>query len=502
MNSCADHTWRRPIVVLGAMALLTSALAAQSNEEFARRRLESGLSFLKAQNYVEALKDFEAVAQTYPTSSVADDALLQIAMYQLEIAHDAAAADARVKEILKTYSTSDSAAMAMVIEGRLLLLKGRGNDDINAALASFDRVPRLFPTSDAVPASMYYAGEAAHLGGHRDQAIQRFDQLAAQFPASPWTAKALLGSAIPLTRAGQPARAMEHLQRVRNQFPNSPEAAAALDLNTVLYRLYLRVPAQPAFVFSGRTVPAAPGKLKDVKDIKIDRSNTLLVASDSGIVAYGAKGTPVSNVSAIEPRAIAFDALGKFMTIHETGIRLEGKTAVTLAPPPAANGSPRPLKLEDAVVTSSGDYLVANRDQKNIMRFASDGRFLGEYARAIEARRLAINEVDEVAAIDSDTKAVTLFGRDAKILKQIAARGTGYQFRNPMDVELDAFGHIYVLDRASVMVFSPDGARLLTTFASTDKTPGAFGDADALALDTAGRLFVFDGRSNTVKVYR
>jgi outer membrane protein assembly factor BamD (BamD/ComL family) len=501
MTTFAD--WRRRLLAVGLVtsSLLAVAVDAQSPEEFARRRLESGRAFLKAQNYGEALKDFDAVLQSYPTSSVADDALLEIAAYHLEIARDFVVADVRVKELIKTYPGADSAAMALVLEGRIALARGRDQEAVNTALASFDRVPRLFPGSEAVPASMYYGGEAARLGGNRAQAIQRFSQLATQFPNSPWTANALVSSAMSLTNAGQPVRAMEQLQRVRTQFPRSSEAQMAFDLNTVLYRLYLRAPAQPAFLFSGRTITGSAGKLRDVVDIAIDAESNVLVASNTGVVAYGAKGAQAGSIAAPEPQSVAFDRFGRVITVHETGLRFEGRAPVPLVPPLEDN-RPRQLKLSDALVTASGDYLVADRDLKTILKFLPDGKYAGEYAKTIDVRRMVINDRDEVAALDGDSKSVSVFSREGKLLKQIPERGTGYQLRNPCDVAFDRFGHLYILDRAAVLVFSPDATKLLTTFTTKEKTPGAFGEGNALALDSAGRLYVFDGRTDSVKVYR
>jgi hypothetical protein len=69
------------------------------------------------------------------------------------------------------------------------------------------------------------------------------------------------------------------------------------------------------------------------------------------------------------------------------------------------------------------------------------------------------------------------------------------------DVAFDRLGHLYVLDRTAVFVFSPQ-RKLLTTFSIPEKSPGAFTNGEALALDSAARLFVFDGRTNAVQVYR
>ncbi len=491
----------RAVACVAAVLACTAATHAQSSDEFARRRLDSGRDFLRTKNYAEALKDFDAILQSYPASSVADDALLEIATYHFEVARNPVAADATVKNLLKTYPAADAAAMALVLQGRVTLAIGRGPEDVSAAIASFERVARLFPGNEAVPASMYFAGDAARLGGRGDEAIQRYNQLAVQYPTSPWTAQALLGAAVSLTAAGQPVRAMELLQRVRSQFPDTAAATHALELNTVLYRLYVRAPSQPAYVFSGRSIAGAAGKIKNFRALAVDPENNLLVATEAAIAVYGPKGAQVRAVPAPDAQGLFFDPLGRFVSIHETGMRSEGRTAVA-AVLPMPDGRPRELKIAAGVVTAPGDYLLADRELKAILRFGSDGKFKSEFAKQITARRLTINDLDDVAALDRDAKTIVLFNRDGRTMGRVAERGTNYQLRNPVDVAFDRFGHVYVLDRAAVLVFSRDGAKLLTTFTVPEKTPGALTSGEALALDSAARLYVFDDRSESVHIYR
>ena len=103
------------IVLLLVATLGVSAGAQQNNEEFARRQYDSGLSFLQNHRYSEALKDLQAVVDSFATSSVADNALLQIAQYQLEVARDLESAQAAVDKLLKDYPDTDSAPMAHVV---------------------------------------------------------------------------------------------------------------------------------------------------------------------------------------------------------------------------------------------------------------------------------------------------------------------------------------------------------------------------------------------------
>src|SRR6476660_5049735 len=150
------------LVVVAAIAL-SATLMAQSAEDLPRRQYESGLAFLKGQRYSEALKDFQAIIDSFPRSQVADNALLQIGLYQIDVAKDLGAAQSAIDQLLKTYPETDSAPMAYVVGGRIAMAKGRTPSDVDSAVASFERVERLFPGNDAVPAAGYYAGEALRL---------------------------------------------------------------------------------------------------------------------------------------------------------------------------------------------------------------------------------------------------------------------------------------------------------------------------------------------------
>jgi TolA-binding protein len=492
----------RPAALAALMVSLAAVapLPAQSQEAAARLRLESGREFLRRQDYGEALKDFQMVLQTFPATSVADDALLEIGRYQLETARDPQAADQTADTLLKQYPESDSAPMALVVKGRAALAMGRAPEQINAAVASFDRVPILYQGTDAVPQALYYAGEAARVGGRRDEAIERFGRLATQYPSSVWAARALLGSAASLVDAGQPIRAMEQLQQIRQQFPAEPEAATALEWNTILYRLYVRAPAQPAYHFTPAGQPAT--KYRDVRDMAMDRANTLHIATKTGIESLTPEGAAGAPVPSREPRSIFFSGQNRLVTLHDEGALRDGDRPALVLAVADDDGRMKPLRLEAGVTTSFGELIVADREMRALLRFSPEGKLIGEFARQILARRLAITEMDDVAALDTDAKTVTVFGRDGKITARIPERGTGYQLRQPMDVGFDRLGHLYVLDRRALLVFAPQGARLITTFSIPERTPGHFNNAEAMALDSAARLFVFDGRSSQVQVYR
>ena len=497
----AGNRRRRTCLVAGVCVLLAGASGVRAqDEEMARRLLQSGQKFYQDRQYKEALDDFNKVLQ-YPKSPVADDALYEIARYQFEVLRDLKAADATADRLLKEYASADMAPRAQVLKGRISLATGLTPDLVSSAIANFDRVSRLYAGTDAVPEAMYYAGEAARLGGRREEAITRFADLATKYPASPIVPRGLLSSGWSLVQIGQTGRALELLQRIRNQFPSSVEAPVAHAWITILYRLYIRVPAtQPAYAFSS-SIGTAGGKIRDFRDFGIGSNDHLFVATKASLIELGGTGEVIKSTDAPDPRGVFIDREGRPVTIHEDGaLRVAGQPPISLATA-KPDGKLEPVHMDGGVVTSTGTVIVTNHDQKTLVRFSPEGKPEGDFARDVVARRLAIADLDEVAALDGDSKSVVVLSRDGKVVTRITERGTGYQFRQPTDVAFDRLGHLYVLDRAAVFVFSPQ-RKLLTTFSIPEKSPGAFTNGEALALDSAARLFVFDGRTDSVQVYR
>ena len=489
--------------VAAAAVLLTATVRGQGNtEEFARRQYESGLAFIQNHRYAEALKDFQAVVDSFPKSSVADNALLQIALYHLEVAHDLGASQAAIDRLLKEYPETDSAAMAHVVAGRLTMAHGHAPADVDAALASFERVRRLFPGDDAVPTADYYAAESLTDVRRLDDALAIYLRITMEYPGSIWAARAAIGGALCLVQSGNALAATGALQRVRQQFPSGREATDALNENTIIYRLYVRQPSQPAYKFAGRYVGAEAAKFRDVVGVTVDADSRVLLAHKLGVAIFDAKATLVKSVTAEEPSAMFVDDRQRVTVVRRNQLIADGgETTPIVIPTPDGKGR-QVEEIPSVVVLPNGDRLIADRKGKAVIRVAASGKFVGNFATG-RIERLALNRLSDVAMIDKDENSITIVDRDGKALGKIPQKGTGYELDNPVDLAFDRLGHLYVLDRgrASVYVFGPKN-RLIATITVPEKEPGAFQKAQAFALDGTGRLYIFDERAQRIQVYQ
>jgi TolA-binding protein len=492
--------WGAACALLAGLASSQGAASAQGSEDLARRQYESGLTFVQNGRYSEALKDFQAVVDSFAKSAVADDALLQIAIYHLDVAADHEGAQAATDRLLKEYPASDSAPMGYVLTGRLTVAKSQAPADVDAALASFDRVPRLFPASPAVAAARYFSGETMRIAGRTDDAQQQFRRVTLEYPQSTWAARANLAAAANLVATERATQAFARLQRIRQQFPRTPEAALALDYNSILYRLYLRKPAP--YAFSGRFIGAERARFRDVFGLIVDPGGRVLLGHREGIAVFDQNGTITRNMAAVEPSAFFVEGHDRIVVARRTMLVPDGGAPVTIQAPVPGRVPREVEEIPAAITLSGGDRLLVDRKAKTVIRVSQAGKFVSNFA-TVDAEKIARNSFDEVAILDRASKGVVIVNRDGRNLAKIPAKGPTYQFEDAADLAYDALGHLYVLDsrRAAIHVFNPR-QRLIASITVPGKTPGALQRPRAMALDPSGRIYVFDESTGRIQVYQ
>jgi hypothetical protein len=292
---------------------------------------------------------------------------------------------------------------------------------------------------------------------------------------------------------------MAALQRVVNAFPNSAQAGTARDWNSILYRLYVRPPAQPAYVFANRTIAGSGGKLKDVTALTVGADGSVFVSSKAGVIVVDPMGTPVRSLGSGEARALALDQAGRVVLVQKAALQQEGAagtapTMLTLTVP-SGGGQAKVLDEMSAVGVLSTPSARADRDQRGVPVDPA-GKFVGPFA-AFRAHRIAVGPGDLVALLDRDSNTISVYDRAGKPATKLGARGAGFELKDPSDLAYDSMGHLYVLDRSVVAVFAPDG-KPVTRFSAPEKSAGSFKNGSSIALDGAGGCSYDERRADQV----
>jgi hypothetical protein len=353
-----------------------------------------------------------------------------------------------------------------------------------------------------------------------DDALAYLTRAIAEFPGSTSAADAYLTLGRVLVARGDPALAMEEVQQVRNRWPGTPAAAAALAQTTLLHRLYVRARSGPAYTLSAETI--GPVKLQNVVALALSSRPTLYYASESGLGIL-TTGSPDRAQTVVRPRGLVVDRTGAVVAFDAASLRPATGAPITLSLP-QSNGQPKPLtNIEAAAQFSNGDWLISDGSDRSIQRFTGAGVHLGPFAPG-RLTPLVVTATDDVVGVDKDAKTIVVFDSTGKSTARVPLRGGGYDLQNVEDIAVDSFGHVYVLDRTAIAIFSPYPAspaaagapasaagpagvrassyRLVTLFAPPQNDVAGFKRATAFALDPSGAVFLYDDRAERVMVYR
>ncbi len=498
------------IVIAGLLAPMPVAEPARSMDRSQSGFLpctlyEHGVGRMERGDYVEALKDLDQVTSSCPSSDLKGEAWLRKGeIYLVQFPVDIAKARQVVQVINQQYGQTPAAAGAIILDGRIGLAESRTKAGLDAASAAFDRASAAARSSPRFAEAAYYAGEALRLSHRPEDALAQYREAELRYPGTIWAARALLGTARCYARTGQHALALEALQRVQTEFANTAEAGTALDWGTILYRLRLRPSGEAPFQYANKTIGSAESKFKDGVGVLIDRQGRVVVAHRGGWSVFDAAGQPVGARRGDAASAVALAPDGTIVVADDGSIAIDRDGAATLRPMiPQSSGQPKAVKVTALVATWRGSWLVADSESKEVRQFSPDFSSSQAFIN-LDASRLAVSDIDDVAALDKDKRLVVLLDRDANNVAGIGRQGPGYQLDEPVDMAFDALANLYVLDGRQRAVHVFDSAmKFIRTFQIPAKgAAGGIGKPSALGVDAAGRLYIFGNDLQRVLVYQ
>ena len=254
--------------------------------------------------YAEALKDFQTVAEGYATSTVADDAMLAIAEYQLDVAarpdcgahvrrdaREAVRHGRRGADGLRHRGPGDAGARSVAggpgfgagqLRPRAAAVSAQRGRRAVAVLRGRDRSARRPPQRRPRQAAARRASSTRARRGRRVPACSSrrccWPTVSRRKRCAPCSAS--YGATVPAPKR-------------RRRAPGTRRSTA----------LYIRAPTQPPYVSSGRSIAGPTGKLKDVEAIAIAPDGKLGVATRAGFLLLDEKGAITRQTRRLPTRA-------------------------------------------------------------------------------------------------------------------------------------------------------------------------------------------------------
>jgi tetratricopeptide (TPR) repeat protein len=493
---------REPAILLLAAALAAAApaFAQKRPSEQARDLLEEGRAYRKQEKWKLALDAFNTIAGTYADTDSADDALLEIGRYYMDVEGDTEKARQKFEQVTKQYSQSDGAPGAYYMLGRLALSRATTAAELEDALAQFNRVQKLYPRSEYVANALYASGLVHRKAGRLPEVIEVERRVVLEYPHSDAAPAAQFEIGRCYALLGEPRQAMEEFQQVRNRFPDGPWPGHAINRTTALYRLYGA--GKPVFNLDPGYTLALGDMMKDVSAILMTPEGTLWIASGKtkSAIPVSPQGKAGATLALEDPQSLSLTPRSDIIVSGRLAVRLGPKDIKTFAVPGDKPGELVTLdRISAATVLPGGAFLIADEKRKRVYKYDDQLRYQGPFpdAKEREVSRIVLDGDGNIVLLDEADKSVRFFDPAGRPVRAIGARGTGYEVKHPVDLAVDFFRNTYVADAdGAVYVFGANG-QLLTAL-----TGGELRRPRALTLDADGALLVYDDKAERILRYR
>jgi TolA-binding protein len=467
------------------ISLVLLPLALAQNADQAERLFNNAATFSGAGKYSEALADYQRIVDEYPKSPWADKALLEIGHYYLNVVQDAARATTYYERIQSQYASSASAPAAFFAKASILEANAQLVDDLDAAGADLIRMLNLYPDNAWTDGALYLLGRINAKTGDLPQALGYLQRLEFGYPNSSYTPDGLLLAA-QLTQRHQGARdAVLLLARLQRNFPASSQARHSEALARSLTRFLaseVRYGLDSSFVGNAPKRYAAPSRLAASSD------GTISILESKGVTLVSLKGTPPTPSGALKDVVdFARDRNGSLLFVYENRLtQLAGQPLVSLM----FNGA-QPRKITAAAVDVMGRIYVIDDDSRDVQVFDTLGvhqRSLGvQRPKAIAACR------NGVAVVPGDASSVLFFDSRWNRVETLASG-----LRDIEQIAFDAMDNLYVLCERGGKVLIGDSAGRLRGSIALKSGSLPLKQADSLAVDDSGAIYLADRRGGSV----
>ncbi len=491
----------RKYIIFSLTGFLSTAIPVMpqvpSQEAMAEKLFLSGQNLIRGKYYQQAIQDFTSLLNSYPNSSYADNALLELGKYYYFVERSPQEALKKFEEIIKSFQGRETTADAYYYKGLVLSEGAATEQQLQDGLANFMRTVQFYPSSPIVEDSLYQAGLVELRLQHYEQAAEYFERCTTEYPEGHLDATAQLALGRTDLFIGKTERAMIEIQRVRGLSGDHPESGVALRWLSLLWRLYYQTKLDPSGLYKNQILQTVKSAvpIEECSGLAFDPNQNLYFSDPkmTRIHVVGLDLKTIGGFSARKPGGISFDSDGAFYAADANGVLTKDIfTPLTWVKPGKRDEEPL-MKVKEIVRSSADDFYILEGSDGRVLHFTSAMKFDSIFAPSteVEMESIAIDTSDRLALLLKKEKKINIYDRRGKLLLTIPPQAAGYSFQSPIQVRFDTFGHLYVLDRDArgVVIFDRQGKLLIQSPPGIIRTPREF------AVNDSGELYLWDDKS-------
>jgi hypothetical protein len=332
--------------------------------------------------------------------------------------------------------------------------------------------------------------------------VEAFDTLSTikiLYPDSALLAPAEYEMALTFLYDNRPVEAALQFQHVISRYPASEQARLALNMNAILYRLYI-VPVTNKRVFvPDPAYSAILAEMDDPAGMAMDSEGKLYL-SDRGkklLYTFDPNGKMINSSTILSPYSISVTPKNDVLIGNDSTLFVTTSEALSF---PRVNPETQARtgyleQIRSAAVNNKGEYFVISGKLPGVSVFDSARNPLSKPAlgRAEDYEKVLINAVNNIHLLNRKGDSLQVYDPDGKTLFSLSKTGNEMTFGKFEDFAVDRANHIYVLTNnpRGVLIYSALG-KFLRFLPSEKTSPVFFDDSKLIAVGPSGNVYVLD----------
>ncbi len=430
-----------------------------AQEDLGKKYYESAITFMKAKNYPQAIDDLLSIIKNLPESPYADEALLELGKYYLEIEKNEKKAKEYFTMLKEKYVKTENGPAGYYYLGDINLVFGSTPEQLRDAYANFERVPLLFPHSKWVQPSLYKAGITLRLFGQPLNSIAILNQSIEKFPNTEFTELSKLELALSFLSLNKSTTALRILQEVLDNSPSPSIKNKAMDYLSYAYRYHFWKNSTSTPLYQSSKENFFPNiKLNDPKQIFLNLANKKICILDEGnnsIYETDLDGNILQIFKIDNLRSFFFNRKGELFLATKKFISTPEKETIQFSY--IYELKTKFIKdIKDAAIDAEGNYYIIDGNIKGLFKFNNKAEEIDFPLHKTKEsfKKILIDQRNRILLV-ADDKLFKIYNTDGELLYSIADYN-GEKFKEIKDFTIDAFENIYILDSDSKTIYIYD----------------------------------------------
>jgi hypothetical protein len=338
--------------------------------------------------------------------------------------------------------------------------------------------------------------------------VEAYDLLASlktRYPNSSLLADAEYRMGLTIVYDNRPTEAALQFQQVISRYPNTEAARLALNMNAILYRLYIAPATDKRIFLPDANYSSLIEAMDDPVGLAVDSDGNAYFSDRGKKLFYtlDPKGKMINSATILSPYFASIGQNKQVLVANDTTVYITGSDNISFSRvnPQTQAKAGYLEEVRSVAQNSEGEYYVVSGKMSGVLVYDKNKNPLPNrtLAAAEDFGKVALSPRGFVYLMSRRGDLVHVYDADGKSQFTISKTGKDLSVGRFDDIVVDNAGNLYLLtgNPRGIMIYSPQN-KYLRYLGSEKNSALSFDGARAIAVGPTGSIYVLDRNTKRV----